>query len=124
MAKDSLVSRKQVMTMLGIERTTFSKLAKSGRLAPVKVPGMNRVRYRLEDVQAVIQGERPPADIAALQLKGAKAALAASLGAGEVGTDKATGKRYRVIPEVTNFKGGFNARDVPPIVAAMQDERD
>ncbi len=54
--EDRLVTRKEAMNILGIKsRDTMIKLERAGDLDPIKTGGTNRVSYRFDQVQILMQ---------------------------------------------------------------------
>jgi predicted DNA-binding transcriptional regulator AlpA len=57
--RPELLKMVEVAQMLGVSRVTAWKVAKSGNLKPVHIPGLGTPRYRRADIDALIRGEEP-----------------------------------------------------------------
>ncbi len=55
-AKEELLTRREVLQMLGVDASTLWRWAKTGYLVPVGYGG--RKRYRAADVRAITEGKK------------------------------------------------------------------
>jgi excisionase family DNA binding protein len=68
-ASGTLVSKREAAVLLGVSVQTLDRYRRRGRLRPVQIVPRGRVRYRHEDVEALLEPENReayPADPAEL----------------------------------------------------------
>ena len=54
-SNNGLLRAKEVMSIIGVSRTTLVRWEAAGYLVPIRIGG--RLRYKIEDVERIIKGE-------------------------------------------------------------------
>lgn len=59
-ASGALVSKKEAAGLLGVSTQTIDRYRRRGRLSPVQIVPRGRVRYRVRDLERLLDAPREP----------------------------------------------------------------